>query len=212
MSGNLKIVNICIWNGDGDVLLESLGKISQLEQLTLNGRSPMAHIDFKINKTLSPLAALSKLKNVRLILKNHSKCLLENIGKFLPKLETLELVGLDIDDKQLSNLAGLNLLTFLDIVSPLITDVGMAALIPKLPALTFLRINDFGTDKIWNKTLDALSGEASRRQQEPIEVVFTETAKIDIEARRNSWPSNLKVSQRNSVHLLSFPGSTPRGF
>ncbi|KAH7640961.1 hypothetical protein HUG17_8430 [Dermatophagoides farinae] len=188
LSVNLTTVNICVWMGDGDVLIDAIGKLPKLVQLTLNGRSPMRHIDFRINKTLVPMANLKDLKNCRLILKNHSKTLLDKFATHLPKLETLELEGLDIDDQALSNLSGLDNLTFLDIVSPTITDTGMAALIPKLPNLTFLRINDFGTDKIWNKTLDSIIGEASRRQQVPIEIVFTESCKLDLESRRNSLP------------------------
>lgn len=212
LATNLTNVNICVWMGDGDVLIDAIGKLSKLEQLTLNGRSPMRHIDFRINKTLAPMANMKNLKNLRLILKNHSKTLLDKFASNLPNLETLELEGLDIDDQALTNLAGLNNLSFLDIVSPEITDIGMSTLVTKLPNLTFLRVNDFGTDKIWNKTLDAIVGEASRRQQVPIEIVFTETCKLDLESRRNSLPKNLTVSKRNSTHLLSFPGSTPRGF
>ncbi|UXI17510.1 ras GTPase-activating protein 1 [Sarcoptes scabiei] len=211
-TNNLTQINICIWNGDGDVLINALGKLTKLQQLTLNGRSPMRHIDFRINKDLAPLASLKELKNLRLILKNHSKTLLDKFSTHLSSLETLEIEGLDLNDQSLEHIGGLKKLTFLDIVSPEITDIGMSALLPKLPSLTFVRVNDFGTDKIWNKTLDTMSGEAAKRKEQPIEIVFTETAKVDLESRLKSIPKNLTVSQRNSVHLLSFPGSTPRGF
>ena len=92
------------------------------------------------------------------------------------------------------------------------SDAGLAELIPKLPAVTFLRVNDQATEKVLMKTLDAFSGEARKRQPAPMEIVFTETAKVDIETRKSMLPPNLTVSQKNSAHLVSFPGSTPRGF
>lgn len=211
LAPNLTSLNLCVWCG-GDDTVNSIGKLTKLEQLTLNGRSPMRHIDFRLNKTLQPLASCGNLKHVRLILKNHSKCLLEKFATFLPKLETLELEGLDIDDGSLEGLVGLNALAFIDIVSPQITDNGVSVLLPKLTGLTFIRVNDIGANQIGTKTLDSVAGEARRRQPTPIEIVFTETAKIDLETRRSMLPPNLTVSQRNSTHLISFPGSTPRGF
>ncbi|KAJ6218161.1 hypothetical protein RDWZM_009318 [Blomia tropicalis] len=213
---NLTSLNLCVWCG-GDATIEAIGKCTALEQLTLNGRSPMRHIDFRLEKPLAPLAKCTKLKNLRLILKNHSKDLLNQFTTYLPKLETLELEGLDIDDAALANLSGQTNLAFLDLVSPLITESALANLIGKLPAITFLRINDLGSGgefdtKVFMKALDAFAGEARKRQQTPMEIVFTETVKLDIESRRSMLPPNLTVSQKNSSHLVSFPGNTPRGF
>ncbi|KAI2806084.1 hypothetical protein BLOT_005095 [Blomia tropicalis] len=185
---NLTSLNLCVWCG-GDATIEAIGKCTALEQLTLNGRSPMRHIDFRLEKPLAPLA---KFGNTRI-------------------------EGLDIDDAALANLSGQTNLAFLDLVSPLITESALANLIGKLPAITFLRINDLGSGgefdtKVFMKALDAFAGEARKRQQTPMEIVFTETVKLDIESRRSMLPPNLTVSQKNSSHLVSFPGNTPRGF
>lgn len=211
LAPTLTSLNLCVWAG-GDKTIEAIGQCTNLEQLTLNGRSPMRHIDFRLEKPLTPLGKLTKLKNARLILKNHSKQALDGFNKLLPKLETLELEGLNIEDSALTHLGGLSALSFLDIVSPAMSDDGLAALIPKLPGVTFLRVNDQGTDKVLMKTLDAFAGEARKRLLVPMEIVFTETAKVDVETRKSSFSPNLTVSQKNSVHLVSFPGSTPRGF
>lgn len=209
---NLTTLNLCCWSG-GDGTLEAVSNCTNLEQFTLNGRSPMRHIDFRLEKCISgTLSKCAKLKNVRLILKNHSKQLLEQFDKIFKSLETLEIEGLDLEDSMLSSLNGLSKLAFLDIVSPQITDAGISALIPALSSLTFLRVNDSGSEKIGMKTLDAIAGEARKRQPQPIEFVYTETAKIDAESRKTMLPANLTVTQRNSTHLVSFPGSTPRGF
>ncbi|KAH9406050.1 hypothetical protein TYRP_014348 [Tyrophagus putrescentiae] len=207
----LTTLNLCVWTG-GDKTVEAISQCTALETLTLNGRSPMRHIDFSLEKSLAPLAKCTKLKNVRLILKNHSKQLLDKAAQHLAKVETLELEGLLIDDAALANLAGLASLAFLDIVSPSMTDAGLSGLISKLPALTFLRVNEQGSGKVGVSTLDAYAGMARQRLQTPMEAVFTEAAKIDLETRKSSFSPNLTVSVRNSAHFLCFPGNTPRGF
>lgn len=212
LSANLTNLNLCVWCG-GDATFEAIAKCTNLEQLTLNGRSPVRHIDFRPTKPIAPmLAACGKLKQLRLILKNHPADLLSGFVKNLPNLETLELEGLDIDDAALAELGGLNKLGFLDIVSPAMTENGLAALIPRLPAITFLRVNEFGTEKLMVKALDAIAAEAKKRLDTPIEVVFTGQAKVDLDSRRTMLSPNLTVSLRNSTHLLSFPGCHPRGF
>lgn len=120
---NFKELNICVWSG-GDALLDGLSKFTNLETLTLNGRSPMRHIDFKLNTNLQKLSACKKLRHLRLILKNHSPNLFHHIDQYLPQLEILEVVGLDIGDAALKSLAKLKNISFLDIASALLSDSG----------------------------------------------------------------------------------------
>lgn len=211
LAPKLTTLNLCLWTG-GDKTVEAISQCTALETLTLNGRSPMRHIDFRLEGSLAPLAKCKNLKNLRLILKNHSKQLLDKGAQHLAKVETLELEGMDIDDAALGHLAGISTLAFLDLVSPSMTDAGLSGLIGKLPSLTFLRVNEQGSGKVGVSTLDAYAGLARQRLQTPMEVVFTEAAKIDLETRKSSFSPNLTVSVRNSAHFLCFPGNTPRGF
>lgn len=213
LAASLTSLNLCLWGG-GDATIEAIARCSNLENLALNGRSPVRHIDFRLTKPIAPTlaAGCGKLTNLRLILKNHSPSLLTDFASKLANLETLELEGLDIDDAALGQLGGLKKLGFLDIVSPAMTENGLATLIPQLPSITFLRVNEFGSDKLMVKALDAIASEAKKRLDTPIEAVFTGQAKIDLDSRRTSLPPNLSVSKRNSTHLLSFPGCHPRGF
>lgn len=107
-------------------MLEAISKFSSLETLTLNCRSPMRHIDFKLTTNLQKLSACKKLRHLRLIMKNHNPDILDNIDQYLPQLEILELVGLDLGDSALKSLAKLKNISFLDIASPLLSDNGMS--------------------------------------------------------------------------------------
>lgn len=123
MANSVTTFNLCVWTG-GDEYLDAIAKFTSLEKLTLNGRSPMRHIDFKLPSDLRKLSPLSSLKQFRLILKNHGENILDNIGQHLPKLEVFEIVGLDLTDKAINNLAQLKSLSYLDIVAPNMTDAG----------------------------------------------------------------------------------------
>ncbi|XP_054163270.1 uncharacterized protein LOC128961087 [Oppia nitens] len=213
---NFKELNICVWSG-GDHLLEAVGKFTNLETLTINGRSPMRHIDFRLNTNLEKLSACKKLRHLRLILKNHNPNLYENIDTYLPQLEILELVGLDIGDGALKCLAKLKNISFLDIASPLLSDGGVINIIDNSAKLTWLRPN--GSDvinpdhtSVGPKTLDAFTAAARKRQDIQFEITFNSNAKIDLDARKGSLPNNLSVKIIDTPFLLSFPGSTPRGF
>jgi len=88
--------------------------------------------------------------------------------------------------------------------------IGLIHLIANCPSLVFVRPN--GGEAVSAKTLDAIAGEARKRSHQQIECVFNSNAKIDLDARKGSFPSNLTVNVKESQFLLSFPGSTPRGF
>ncbi|CAG2109425.1 unnamed protein product [Medioppia subpectinata] len=118
---NFKELNVCVWSG-GDALLDAVAKFTNLETLTINGRSPMRHIDFKLNTNLKRLSACKKLRHLRLILKNHSPQLYDNVDQYLPAVEILELVGMDFGDSATKSVAKLKNVSFLDIASPLLSD------------------------------------------------------------------------------------------
>ena len=124
LGANFKELNLCVWSG-GDAMLEAISKFTNLETLTLNCRSPMRHIDFKLTTNLQKLSACKKLKHLRLIMKNHNPELFENIDQYLPQLEILEIVGLNIGDSALKSLAKLKNISFLDIASPVLSDNGL---------------------------------------------------------------------------------------
>ncbi|CAG2164122.1 unnamed protein product [Oppiella nova] len=213
---NFKELNVCVWSG-GDALLEAVGKFTNLETLTINGRSPMRHIDFRLNTNLQKLSTCKKLRHLRLILKNHSTDLYDKVDQYLPQLEILELVGLDIGDRALKSVAKLKNVSFLDIASSLLSDGAVIHVIENSPKLTWFRpnggevINPDHTP-IGPKTLDAFTTAARKRPDTQFEIVFNSSAKIDLDARKGSLPSNLSVKVADTSFLLSFPGSTPRGF
>ena len=94
---------------------------------------------------------------------------------------------------------------------------GVISLIESSPKLTWFRPNGgeaINPDHkpIGPKTLDAFAGAARKRADTQFEIVFNTAAKIDLDARKGSLPNNLAVKQVDTPFLLSFPGSTPRGF
>lgn len=94
---------------------------------------------------------------------------------------------------------------------------GVIAVIEASPKLTWFRPN--GGEQInpdhkpvGPKTLDAFAAAARKRSDTQFELVLNTAAKVDLDARKASLPNNLSVKQVDSPFLLSFPGSTPRGF